>query len=324
VFSFQGADGRPATVPPIAKGRDITLEGGDTLNITVRCDARTVGNQTAGLIWETIKVGADTVEVQAQALVRPPEPADVAVRFGIRAVDEKSQKRDSVAPGGTTWLEIYIAEGSLDSLLRIAQPEMRAVVRFEKNVLALSSNERTVRALRAVNAAERVQRVQVPPTRWDGRNPVVARFECRAVAGDITTTALELESVQWGGIGTSKEPWERKVYILAPQNGAFTAKACVAGGTRLVTSAKATQLAMIAPNPAKETISIAYTLREDSFVEIALIGASGNTVQMLVAEEQAAGDYSITKALNNVPSGSYTVRLQTNAGVVTKRVNVVR
>jgi sugar lactone lactonase YvrE/Leucine-rich repeat (LRR) protein len=324
VFSFQGADGRPATVPPIAKGRDITLEGGDTLNITVRCDARTVGNQTAGLIWETIKVGADTVEVQAQALVRPPEPADVAVRFGIRAVDAQSQKQDSVAPGGTTWLEIYIAEGSVDSLLRVAQPEMRAVVRFEKNVLALSSNERTVRALRAVNAAERVQRVQVPPTRWDGRNPVVARFECRAVAGDITTTALELESVQWGGIGASKEPWERKVYILAPQNGAFTAKACVAGGTRLVTSAKATQLAMIAPNPAKETISIAYTLREDSFVEIALIGASGNTVQMLVAEEQAAGDYSITKALNNVPSGSYTVRLQTNAGVVTKRVNVVR
>jgi hypothetical protein len=59
-------------------------------------------------------------------------------------------------------------------------------------------------------------------------------------------------------------------------------------------------------------------------VEIALVNAGGNTAQILVSEEQAAGEYTLTKALKNVPSGSYTVRLQTSNGVVTKRVNVVR
>ncbi|TAE30507.1 MAG: T9SS C-terminal target domain-containing protein [Candidatus Kapaibacterium sp.] len=324
VFSFQGADGRSLFAAPIPKGREITLLGGDTLNMTLRCEPKLLGNQTALLNWEATGEGADTIDVPVTAFVRPPEPSDVEVRFALRPVNERGEKQDSIAPGGRTWLEIYIAEGNLDSLLRVAQPEMRATVSFDRNVLSVAPNERGVRVLRSNSVGERLVRVQVPPTRWDGRNPVVARFECRAVAGDTVKTAVSLENVQWGGVGASKASWERRVFLLAPENSTFTALACEAGGTRLVTSAKATQLAVVAPNPAKESVSISYTLREDGFVEIALIDASGRTAQILLSEEQTAGDYTTTKALKNVPSGSYTVRLSTQNGVVTKRVNVVR
>ncbi len=324
VFSFQGADGRSSIAAPIPKGREITLAGGDTLSVTLRCDPKTLGNQTAELRWETSGTGADTIDIPVTAFVRPPEPSDVEVRFGIRSVNERGQKQDSVPPGGTTWLEIFIVEGDLTNLLRISQPEMRATFSFDNNVLTVSPNERSVRILRSNSIGERLMRVQVPPTRWDGRSQVVARFECRAVAGDTVNTALNLESVQWGGVGATKGSWERKVFILAPQNGTFTSLACKAGGTRLVTSAKATQLAVIAPNPAKETLTVAYNLREDGFVEIAMIDASGKTAQILVSEEQSAGEHSMTKALKNLPSGSYTVRLTTQNGVVTRGVNVVR
>ncbi|TAE22123.1 MAG: hypothetical protein EAZ92_16130, partial [Candidatus Kapaibacterium sp.] len=64
---------------------------------------------------------------------------------------------------------------------------------------------------------------------------------------------------------------------------------------------------------------------EDGFVNVDLIDAQGKVAQTLVAEEQASGEYSIQAALaRTVPSGSYTLRLQTAGVVKTVRVNVVR
>jgi hypothetical protein len=261
----------------------------------------------------------DTVTISSRIFARRARPEDMFVRIGLKAVE------DSVAPGGAVTLELSIlplGNSTFTSVLRAGTPSFTGSLRWNPNVLALSPNEKGVRPIRldtstsSRRTASPLQQFSLAPGLfWDGRSGLLLRVSGISVAGNTDVTPLILDNFQWGA-GT--------VFIDSLIPGKFTAKACEAGGKRLVTSAKATQLAVIAPNPAKDELNIAYTLREDGFVEIALVNAGGNTAQILVSEEQAAGEYTLTKALKNVPSGSYTVRLQTSNGVVTKRVNVVR
>jgi Leucine-rich repeat (LRR) protein len=287
------------------------LTPNDTLAVVLSCRAQDIGRLPSArvlVVLDSPNARGDTVSIVIQGFARLPQPSDVSARLGIRAVPPK------VSPGGAVTLELFISKGEIERLRRFNVPTISATFSLNPQVITLSPQERFVR--RASSAAVGVSkqiRYIVPPTAWDGVQSVLKRVECLAVAGDTDQTELTLESVRWDG-----------VQIEGLENGTFIAEVCEAGGKRLVTSAKATQLAVIAPNPAKDEISIAYTLREDGVVEIALVDVSGKTAQVLVAEEQAAGEYTVTKALKNVPSGSYTVQLRMSTGVVTKRVNVVR
>ena len=264
----------------------------------------------------------DTVQTSFRAVAREARREDVFIKVSIKAVE------DSVAPGGAVTLELALSPlpgSSFQQIVRSATPSFRGTLRWNPQVLALATGERGLRAVPMPAAAKPtssneavLQQFTIPQNFWSGLTPMLLQVKAVAVAGNTDATPLVLENLEWGGgVGT--------VYIDALENGTFTAKPCEAGGgKRLVTSAKPTQLAVIAPNPAKEQVSIAYTLREDGFTEIALIDANGKTVQTLLAEEQTAGEYNITRALKGVPSGAYTVRLTTQGGVVSRGLNVVR
>ena len=261
----------------------------------------------------------DTVRISSRVFARRARPEDMFIRIAVKAV------QDSVAPGGAVTLELLLqplGDATFARVLRAGTPSFAGSLRWNPNVLALSPGERGVRPVRLDSAtsmrrtASPLQQFSLAPGMfWDGRSSLLLRIEGIAVAGNTDVTPIIIDNLQWGA-GT--------VFIDSLIPGRFTAKPCEAGGKRLVTSAKPTQLAIIAPNPAKEQVSINYTLREDGFAEIALIDANGKTAQILLAEEQTAGEYSITRALKALPSGAYTVRLTTQGGVVSRGLNVVR
>ncbi|TAE30509.1 MAG: T9SS C-terminal target domain-containing protein [Candidatus Kapaibacterium sp.] len=287
----------------------------ETLRIeTIRGDAGSVGREN----W-------DTVRTSFRAFARALRREDVFIRVAVKPL------ADSIAPGGAVTLEVLLTPlgqaGFLD-VVRNSNNTFTGVVRWNPQVLALDPTERGVRRIRsgiststnapasATNQSVSLESFVIPRTAWDGKTARLLNIKAVSVAGNTDVSPILLENFQWDATGS--------VNVESVEQSQFTAKPCAAGGKRLVTSAKATQLAVIAPNPAKDEVSISYTLREDGFVEILLVDMNGKTAQILLSEEQAAGDYTTTKALKNIPSGSYTVRLSTQNGVVTKRVNVVR
>ncbi len=301
----------------------LAVGANDTIAVPLRVRATQVGRVPTGLMrYEAefegnlratppVAVLNEVVNVALNAFARSRTGNEPTAHVGIRV--KESEKAQGIAPGASVTLEVFLAGGNRNSLVQRTSSLVSGTLRYDRNVLVLTEQERSVRRIRNTAAQNRFERLALAPTRWDGRSEVLATIQCRAVAGDVDTTAIELENIVWEG--AELDDFVPDVLRLS---------ICTAGGKRLVTSAKATQLAAIAPNPAKDEVSISYTLREDGFVEIAMIDASGKIAQILVSEEQAAGEYSITKALKNVPSGAYTVRFSTQNGVVTKRVSVVR
>lgn len=113
--------------------------------------------------------------------------------------------------------------------------------------------------------------------------------------------------------------------MLAPENGAFGTEVSRAGGLRLIAPAKpALAIAGVAPNPAKETLEVSYSLAESGLVEISLINARGETVQIMKSEMQFAGDHAVQARVERLPIGSYTVQVRAGGEVVTRGVQVVR
>ena len=81
----------------------------------------------------------------------------------------------------------------------------------------------------------------------------------------------------------------------------------------------------ISPNPAKDEISISYTLRTEAPLEIMLFDIQGNKVRTFAPlTEQKAGTFMLTARTDNVASGQYRLVLQTPRGSVQTQINVIR
>jgi hypothetical protein len=290
----------------------------DTASVVLRCTPRTVGELALNTVRYVANV--DSSEARLRAVGRELSPNDVVVRMGIRAVP------DSVAPGGTTGLEVYIAERrtgigtgrervpELRELLARSVPRVSGAVGYNRNVLTLQNGATTARRVRNTSPQNVQERITIAPTGWNGLDSVMVRIPAVAVAGNTDRTRLLIEAFEWPGM-----------VLDAPLDSVyFTAQACMAGGKRLVTSATGASLSVVAPNPAKDALRLVYTVREDSYVRVELLDLHGNVAQTLVGEEQRAGEYSLEATLKNIPSGAYTVRLQTAGTVLSRQVNVVR
>jgi hypothetical protein len=286
----------------------------DTLAVVVSVRARSVGALPVARLLAVVETDTgrnDTVSIGVQGVARLREANDVTARFGLRATATEA------APGGRVRVEWLVSKGEIERLRRVNVGGITATFAMNPNVLILAPEERGARRISAnTNTPQGVSalvRYAIPPTNWDGVQRVLKSLECIAVAGETDSTGIVLEDVQWRG-----------VQVEGFDNGVFTAKACDAGGKRLVTSAKKTSLELVSPNPSKDALHLAYTVREDSFVRLELLDIQGNVVQTFVAKEQAAGEYSLDAALLNVPSGAYTVRLESAGVTRSRRVQVVR
>ena len=78
------------------------------------------------------------------------------------------------------------------------------------------------------------------------------------------------------------------------------------------------------PNPFQARTTIAYQLRETTRVRLVVHDKTGNPVQVLVDELQAAGRYRVPFEAGNLPKGLYEYRLQAGSAVKTRKVLLVK
>ena len=286
----------------------VEMAASDTLVIPVSCSTE----QANRYLRDTLRVQTtlERIDAPLEAFSRNRTPKDVAVNLGIRP------QQNNLPPGSGVTMEIFIiptGNTTLDSVFNAANPFIKAIIRADKNVLALSPNETFVRMQQL--DTNRMIRFIVPATTWNPRTNVVAQFQCVVVAGNTDYTALKIEDVQWG---------TGNVILDAVLDSSFTARTSRAGGKRLISSGGTTQLTAIAPNPAKDEIEITYTLAESDLVSITLLDARGNETLGVLNEVQTAGKHTLRVKVGWLASGMYHVRLRTNNETTTQQVNIVK
>ena len=88
--------------------------------------------------------------------------------------------------------------------------------------------------------------------------------------------------------------------------------------------AAALRLDVPAPNPARGSTRLAFTLAAAGPVRLAVYDALGRAVRTLDASDRAAGPHTLAADLAGLAPGRYHVRLQANGEAVTRPLTVVR
>jgi hypothetical protein len=78
------------------------------------------------------------------------------------------------------------------------------------------------------------------------------------------------------------------------------------------------------PSPARDAVTIAYSVPEDGRVVLSVYDLSDRRVATLVDAEMTAGRHEVAWNCADVPSGVYLYRLETTAGALTRRLVVSR
>ena len=78
------------------------------------------------------------------------------------------------------------------------------------------------------------------------------------------------------------------------------------------------------PNPFKETTTIDFTLEAPSQVDLEIFSIGGEKICTLVDEKKSPGKYSVPFHANNLPSGIYYYRLQTETGTSARKMTLIK
>jgi Leucine-rich repeat (LRR) protein len=300
--------------------KNFDLKPNDTLAIVVRCSPPNVGRKFAGLL---VLGDNESVTANIRAVARTFRDGDVIVSFGIRP------ERDSIAPGGSVGVQLYIKADArtrnlTTDLLRAVQPRYQARLRFNPKVLMLDRAENRARQ-QVLNGTAFVS---IPVTQWNfDVNNLTARelplltLRGLSISGSTTSTLMQIESASWEPLTMGSSA---AIFVEAPINSTFNSLACVAGGTRLTTTAERNAVAVSRPNPVKDVAEVQYSLREDGNIALSMIDMSGKQVAVLAEGYADAGRYSVMLSVQAIPSGAYFLVLQTTSGIVRQRVDVVK
>jgi hypothetical protein len=74
------------------------------------------------------------------------------------------------------------------------------------------------------------------------------------------------------------------------------------------------------PNPANKNCLIKYNLPKQTFIEISLYSSKGIRNNTLFVGHKQAGEYEIPITLNNMASGVYLIKIQTDYGIFNKKL----
>jgi hypothetical protein len=284
---------------------------GDTTAVLLRFTAERINLASVEEIY--CQATVDTVTKPLVEYGRVKLPTDVVAKIGLRAVPENAP------PGSEVMVEIYLDGLSDDDRARLFKssiPNFSATLRFNRNLLALGATS-VARPIRNTAPNNSSQRCAVPTTFWNGRESMLIRIPCRAVAGNTDATALVLEDLKWGD-GT--------LQIADVVEGRFTAKTSQAGGKRLISGVSAGITAVtIAPNPSIDMLEVAYTLAKDGFVTLSLLDVRGQEVGAFLSQMQPKGAYILPVRVERFASGAYTVRLSIDGEEAhTQQIQIVR
>jgi hypothetical protein len=299
----------------------------DTASFTVQFLALDTGRYS-GTARIVADIDSATVSLFTAA-VRRRLPNDISV------VLEVAPDLDSAAPGDPVLLRVRIkrllglpnAALNLDSnrtlndfFRALLTPTMNAVVTFQRSVLVLDGLERS--AVEIGSAANPAINLRLTNVRWNGTDSTITTIRCRAVSGSLDTTLLVVKDIEWAGGMQNVQSSIFSVANTAPKT--FRAALCRADGLRLTNVTRPTRIANTAPNPTTGEIAVTYSAREQGVITLSLVNAQGQTVKRLLNAVHQPGNYSIQVDVSDMPSGVYTLLMQTPSERQSERVVVVR
>jgi Leucine-rich repeat (LRR) protein len=307
------------------------LGAGDTTALIIRCEPSLVGRLSA-----TIKVVADVANtavprdssfgtLRANAILA--DTSDFFAEVALRP----ARGQEKAAPGSAVQLEVYYTRAKLPPATTTIPPIIFGSMRFDRNVLALipnglSENLPNSAPLNTISRTQIFGSPRVYPSRERAQprqdSVLIDSIACRAVAGNITQTPLQMEQLSWGRAGSRLT----KVFIEeSAATHTFTAEVSRAGGTRLITPAvQGTLLTAIQPNPANAETDIVFKIVENTSITLDILDIQGQVVKRIRSGEIGAGEYTTRVRLTDLPSGSYLVRLKTMNETLTEKLQVVR
>ena len=74
------------------------------------------------------------------------------------------------------------------------------------------------------------------------------------------------------------------------------------------------------PNPVSDKINISYRLNDNCLVKINWLNQLGHQMSQILNRKQQKGEYNLNWNISTYPPGSYFITLQTDMGIVTKKI----
>ena len=114
-------------------------------------------------------------------------------------------------------------------------------------------------------------------------------------------------------------------YITPKSSKATLSEVCVDNLRPIVISATNYNLGAINPNPVTASgTDIPFSIAFDGFVEIRIIDASGNVVDVPISGDMKAGSYSIRLPIEKLANGAYILEMVSGEFRETRKFNVVK
>ncbi|MCS6809328.1 MAG: choice-of-anchor D domain-containing protein [Bacteroidota bacterium] len=134
-----------------------------------------------------------------------------------------------------------------------------------------------------------------------------------AMLGNTTSTRIALEVLQ--PVGAPLQTTSSNLRLLTSQ----------AGGTHLFFSSPSPlRILTMQPNPASDRIIIQYTIATTGTMTLNILDVFGRTLRTQALSVTATGTQEVSLSLDNIPAGTYFVRLSTSTHSATQRFSIVR
>jgi len=78
------------------------------------------------------------------------------------------------------------------------------------------------------------------------------------------------------------------------------------------------------PNPFKETTTIDFILETPSQVVLEVFSIGGEKICQLINEQKSPGKYSVPFNAKDLPTGIYYYRLQTETGISSRKMTLIK
>ncbi len=140
-------------------------------------------------------------------------------------------------------------------------------------------------------------------------------------------------------VPTSASAWRHETAVLTSKKGAnmMVKVVATAGGghygfmdnfkisnTTAVVNVINTNTVSLYPNPARESATLEFTLNNNSTVAINVVDATGRMVSTVTNAVMSAGTQHVTIPTAQLAAGVYNITIQTEHGVLTQRLSVVK
>lgn len=197
-----------------------------------------------------------------------------------------------------------------NNLARSCAAQFTATIRFNRTLLHPVGST----PVGTVNGMDRIITVK-GSSAGATTGGTLTELEFVATLGNATSTPLRLESLMWdrGSVATTMEDGEFRL-----------AEICAEGTTRLIDASGSFGLKPIRPNPTSGNAELEYSILEPGRTRLTLADPLGRPALLLLDGVVAPGTYVTSIDLSNLPTGLYTLTLQTPTQRAAERVMVVR